>query len=111
MGLQGVLKLVASKRRGTMKAKIFTVILLACVVLSSSVKASPVIANNNQNILSSYFYRITVRIIDLLDSDDAGSGNNIVGGDADDYANGRTKESSKNDIINSAGRDQENSKK
>jgi len=92
-----------------MKAKIFTVILLACVVLSSSVKASPVIDLNNQNVLSSYFYRLTVKVIDLFDSDDSNSGN-IVGGDADDYANGRTGESSKDDLINNAGRDKENSR-
>ena len=86
-----------------MKGKIFAVILLACIVLSSSVNASPIIDVNNQRILSSYFYRFAVRILDSITSDDDVT-INIVGGDADDYANGRTEENTKDDLINNAGR-------
>ena len=85
-----------------MKGKIFSVILLACIVLSSSVNASPIIDVNNQRLLSSYFCRITVKIIESLTQDDDVT-INIVGGDADDYANGRTEKKTKNDLISAAG--------
>jgi hypothetical protein len=93
-----------------MKGKIFSVILLACVVLSTSVNASPIIDFNNQKVLSSYFYRLAVRIMDSVDSNDD-TAIDIVGGDADDYANGRTEESSKDDLINDAGRENKDGKK
>ncbi|MGM0482995.1 MAG: hypothetical protein ACQERI_00425 [Candidatus Krumholzibacteriota bacterium] len=98
------MKLQASKRRGAMKGKIFAVILLACIFLSSSVNASPIIDVNNQRILSSCFYRFAVKIIDSITPDDDDVTINIVGGDADDYANGRTRENARDDLINDAGR-------
>ncbi|MFO8032045.1 MAG: hypothetical protein R6U22_05840 [Desulfohalobiaceae bacterium] len=108
--MQGVLKLQASKRRGAMKGKIFAVILLACIFLSSSVNASPIIDVNNQRILSSCFYRFAVKIIDSITPDDDVT-INIVGGDADDYANGRTRENDKGNLINDAGRNERENNK
>ena len=86
-----------------MRGKIIALILLVGVLLSSSVNASPIADINNQKLFSSYLYRVVVKILDSMDMEDGYSGN-IVHGDADDYANGRTEEGTKEDLINRSGR-------
>lgn len=94
-----------------MKVKIFSVTLLACMlVFSSDLMASPLTVNDNNKLLSSFIYQLAADLFGKIEVVDGYDGV-LLGGDADDYANGRTEENTKDDLINNAGREDDGRKK
>jgi hypothetical protein len=106
MGLVGSLKhLWLQKRGGIMKAKLFGGIFLVIVILSSSVSATPTAGFYGINPISTFLNGFAIRSIERFcvggrgpNADSWTETGTLIGGDADDYANGKMPDQSKDNI-------------
>ncbi len=76
-----------------MKAKVTLIVLLAVIFISSSVSSSPLLNPDRINSVWSYIYSISARSLNRFEIDGEAGGHALLGGDADDYANGRDRDS------------------
>ncbi len=88
-----------------MKVKVFGSTLLVIILLSSSVSATPTAGLYGVNSISTFLNLFAVRFIDRCFVDNRGANadswtetGDLLGGDADDYANGKMPDQSKGSI-------------
>jgi len=74
-----------------MKVKVTLIVLLAVMFISSSVSASPLLTPNRINSIWNYIYGISIRSLNRFETEGESAGRALLGGDADDYANGRDR--------------------
>lgn len=81
-----------------MRITAISILLLAVVLVSSSVSASPIPPVYRTNSIWEFIYSMSIKLIDRHQAIEWNSERDLLGGDADDYANGRDRGNDEDEV-------------